>query len=331
MGKSEPGADEDVERAAILKVIAAETDAYLRKDFAEWASYWARDTDAVRMYSLAGRGVFVQRGWDSVRAPMRYLMDRHPEPSPSLGLIDRLNLRLSIGADMAWVYYDQLGAETGDPFEMPHVHHEMKILRKIGGRWLLAAVVVLQQTRNFVDCPMIEVDRDGTVIWMNEKARAQLARDRTLIVSGRRLRARNRANLAALQSAIEAVHARQLERFGNAHTEQMRIPVALTEEEGTGTKVCWVGLNDNRVVVTFDDLRMVARRLHAAAGVFRLSEMQKRLSGLIVEGYDLAAAAEEMGVSVNTARTHLQRIFDKTGERSQSALVRALMSVAPPE
>jgi DNA-binding CsgD family transcriptional regulator len=33
-------------------------------------------------------------------------------------------------------------------------------------------------------------------------------------------------------------------------------------------------------------------------------------------------------VTVNTARTHLHRMFEKTGVRSQPALVGALLSVA---
>jgi DNA-binding CsgD family transcriptional regulator len=37
-----------------------------------------------------------------------------------------------------------------------------------------------------------------------------------------------------------------------------------------------------------------------------------------------------LGITANTARTHLDRIFDKTGVRTQPALVRALLSVAAP-
>jgi DNA-binding CsgD family transcriptional regulator len=51
-----------------------------------------------------------------------------------------------------------------------------------------------------------------------------------------------------------------------------------------------------------------------------------RLARLIVEGHELAAASGLLGVSVNTLRTQLQRMFDKTGQRSRAALVRALLS-----
>jgi DNA-binding CsgD family transcriptional regulator len=37
------------------------------------------------------------------------------------------------------------------------------------------------------------------------------------------------------------------------------------------------------------------------------------------------------GVTLNTARTHLRRLFDKTGVRTQAALVRALLAITPPD
>ena len=43
-----------------------------------------------------------------------------------------------------------------------------------------------------------------------------------------------------------------------------------------------------------------------------------------------AIAAERLSVSVNTARTQLRRIFEKTGVHNQSALVRLMLSIAPP-
>jgi DNA-binding CsgD family transcriptional regulator len=55
-----------------------------------------------------------------------------------------------------------------------------------------------------------------------------------------------------------------------------------------------------------------------------------RLAERIVAGEELPAAARTLGVSVNTVRTQLQRIFDKIGVRSQPALVRVLLSIASP-
>jgi DNA-binding CsgD family transcriptional regulator len=83
-----------------------------------------------------------------------------------------------------------------------------------------------------------------------------------------------------------------------------------------------------------DQRRSTARpldhRITASGIVFGLSPAQQRLARLLIDGHDLAAAAKDLPVSVNTARTQLQRIFDKTGVHTQSALVRVLLSIAPP-
>ncbi|MBP7001863.1 hypothetical protein [Amaricoccus sp.] len=84
------------------------------------------------------------------------------------------------------------------------------------------------------------------------------------------------------------------------------------------------------MLVAFDDAAMLARRLRAAAGVFRLSPAQTRLALGLLEGRDLGAIAAGAGVSVNTLRTQLQRMFDKTGARSRAALVGLLLGTDAP-
>ena len=82
--------------------------------------------------------------------------------------------------------------------------------------------------------------------------------------------------------------------------------------------------------MSFDDAETLARRITGAQEVYGLSPAQVRLARLIVDGHDLASASELLAVSVNTVRTQLQRIFDKTGVRSQAALVRSLLSADVP-
>lgn len=89
-------------------------------------------------------------------------------------------------------------------------------------------------------------------------------------------------------------------------------------------------LEDGRAFVAFDDPGAVAQRVADAQAIFGLSPAQVRLAGLILDGCDLAAASDRLGVSVNTLRTQLQRMFDKTGARNQTALVRALLGVEAP-
>jgi DNA-binding CsgD family transcriptional regulator len=93
---------------------------------------------------------------------------------------------------------------------------------------------------------------------------------------------------------------------------------------------CWVLTEDGKALVSFDDARMVAGKIKTAAEIYGLSPAQARLARLIVDGHDLAGAAGVLGVSINTLRTHLQRMFDRTGARSQAALVGVLLSAEAP-
>jgi len=50
---------------------------------------------------------------------------------------------------------------------------------------------------------------------------------------------------------------------------------------------------------------------------------------LVIEGKSLPEVSNELKISLNTAKTHLRRIFDKTGTRRQGELIRlALQSPA---
>ena len=66
---------------------------------------------------------------------------------------------------------------------------------------------------------------------------------------------------------------------------------------------------------------------HSSANDFGLSEGQLRVARRIAGGDGLKEAAEALGISVNTDRTHLARLYEKTGFNTRTALVRLLLSV----
>lgn len=63
--------------------------------------------------------------------------------------------------------------------------------------------------------------------------------------------------------------------------------------------------------------------------LYELTPAEARLTGLLLRGRTVTEAAEELEVTRNTARTHLKRVFSKTGTGRQAELVRlCLRSVA---
>ncbi len=67
------------------------------------------------------------------------------------------------------------------------------------------------------------------------------------------------------------------------------------------------------------------------AALLDLTPAEARLAHALATGQSLAQAARAMGTMPSTARTHLKRIFAKTGMSRQSDLLSLLASVAPPE
>jgi pimeloyl-ACP methyl ester carboxylesterase/DNA-binding CsgD family transcriptional regulator len=66
---------------------------------------------------------------------------------------------------------------------------------------------------------------------------------------------------------------------------------------------------------------------HAAdlVAVFGLTEAEARVAASIADGKTLAQTARSLNLSRETAKTHLERIFDKTGTRKQTLLAQLLI------
>ena len=319
----------DRDRAAILRVIEEETAAYFNKDYDAWSRCWVHTPRVRRWGWMPANGMTLHEGWDQESAAMWQSMERFPEPNASAPAIRRDRVNMWIGADVAWVTFDQHAPETGDPFDVAGLQHNLRIMEKHEAEWKIACITVLQPFPEKADYPLVRVDEHATVLWTNRHAREQLRNHKGLIVSGGRLRARNRPAQKGLQAAIRWA-ADVVELAERQAAARGALAVNLGDDDAASAQICWVISDSGMVLVSFDDPATMQRRLSAAAIVFGLSPGQLRLAGLIVDGCDLAAAAERLGITVNTARTHLQRMFDKTGVRSQPALVRVLLSAVAP-
>ena len=66
-------------------------------------------------------------------------------------------------------------------------------------------------------------------------------------------------------------------------------------------------------------------REHGLLKDYGLTMAEARIALLIAAGHRLDTVAQQLGVSVSTARTHLQRIFNKTGTQRQVELVRLIL------
>ncbi len=126
---------------AIMAVIRRESEAFWTKDFAGWADCWAHVPYTRTMGYWPAGGISVVEGWEAQRTLIQRMMAEIPAPNPTAAMVRRENINARIVADMAWLTFDQYGADTGDSaFDMPGLSRETRILERHQGRWKLVYV-----------------------------------------------------------------------------------------------------------------------------------------------------------------------------------------------
>jgi DNA-binding CsgD family transcriptional regulator len=63
--------------------------------------------------------------------------------------------------------------------------------------------------------------------------------------------------------------------------------------------------------------------------LYGMTRMEAAVAGLISKGGGVKAAARKLGIAPSTARTHLHRIFDKTGTKGQAELAYLINQITP--
>lgn len=315
--------------AAIIAVLEEETHAYMAKDFDRWAACWLQ-ADRTTSVTSGAQGLLVYQGWDAVAAAFRQEMLDQPAPLVDI-ISEKRDYRITRDGDMAWVTYQTLCSAAGPiQFDDPNIF-ETRVVERAGGQWLISYMSVLSRRSGPEDPARVQVTSGGRIVWAAPEAVAALKTHPHLTVSHGHLRARRRDWDKVLQQAIaDAAAVTPYEHFNalpDASTTPLMIPVILGEDDSGAVQSCTVYPHDGTTYVTFDDGERVTRSIGMARMVFGLSEAQSRLCAAIAAGQNLTTAAENLGISLNTARTHLSRVYDKTGVHSQTALVRILLSV----
>ena len=319
-------ANDDADRAAIATAIRAETLAFQRRDFESWADCFVQDeeTHDVLVSSIAGLSVL--RGWSAVAA--------HMEQSFRKGLVSELvafgqdNMRISVSGDVAWAMFDSW-SRTADGANLRSF--DIRILRRVPAGWKIVLNAFVQREIDGASGNLLGLDAKGRVIWPDPAGGDPLEDHPFLKVTAGRLRGRRADWDRALQAAL-AEAARQHGFFETHKAVQdlggpARYPVILGRTEEGGVAVVHLSIRDCVTYVRVGGDADLERRLAHARRVFGLSEGQMRVARGIASGQSLIDLAECLGIRITTARTHLSRIYEKTGVQTQTALVRLLLSV----
>ena len=96
-----------------------------------------------------------------------------------------------------------------------------------------------------------------------------------------------------------------------------------------GTQVPGAGAPRVAIFIKETDAPLVIDR-GLLADSLRLTRRESEVAALLADGLDLAEVAERLGHGIGTTRSHLKQVFDKTGARSQAALVALVRGFGDP-
>jgi DNA-binding CsgD family transcriptional regulator len=315
------------DRAAIAAVVHLETTCFRDMDFDGWAACHLHSPRSCMVCASPGLGVTVLRGWAAIRDDMVSVLALGRVPC-GMAEFRKDNMQITVDGDTAWVVYDGW-TRADDGSEADSI--ETVILERTGEGWRIVYSAFAHTRMTRFAPARIALDAKGNVVWTTPAAAEALRDHPALTVSRGRLRARRGAWDKMLQAAVAragALHGYfQHHDFLEVTGVPFRTPVVLGEEETGAAVVCSLLVMDGLTYLDIDPAADLGRRLAAARMVFGLSPGQMALAACIASGQSLTDAAETLGVSINTARTHLKRIYDKTGVNAQTALVRLLLSI----
>jgi DNA-binding CsgD family transcriptional regulator len=324
------------ETAAIVRLITDATAALTRRDFDAWANCWVHAPHVRRISGWThGRdnwtqgGIIIQEGWDEIWPPVKlFLADPPYAVYPNGTLCKNWNVR--VGREVAWATFDQYPLDdTGQPApDFFGLLRETRVLEKQAGKWKIAYLSFFHELPLQSEPALVRVDEKAAIKTMSRAAAELIGNSQIFRVRDGRLHATDRETDLQLQAVI-----RETALAGPWTVGAVRVPLLLKAPSGSTDCVCWIASSldmQANALIAIGDAGALRRRLQNAILVYHLSPAQARLAERIIEGRDLVVAAEDLGVTVNTARTQLHRMFEKTGVRSQPALVRVLLSVAEP-
>jgi DNA-binding CsgD family transcriptional regulator len=327
---------ETVDEAAIKEVCFNETWSTHYGDPELWASCWLRRDDCSLLGIFWDTGLFARTGWTEIEAAVRPFAESKAAGTSEVIPFRHSGHRIKVIGDMACVTFLETKWDVSDvDRKHPMQLLNYRVLERQDGCWKIGHLIFIPIRNIAHDRAHILVDGSGRVMRISPAMKVALAGS-GLTISAGRLRAVRPKWDRELQATISRMHGLTgyltlaMDFLAGEFLDRARtreFPVLLGEDERGGQRYCMVMVQDGEVFVALDDPARIARRLQLANVVYGLSDAQMRLAQEIVGGLSLPATAERLGISLNTARTHLSRVFEKTGVSNQAALVRCLLMV----
>jgi DNA-binding CsgD family transcriptional regulator/PAS domain-containing protein len=177
-------------------------------------------------------------------------------------------------------------------------------------------------------------DRDGRIVYMNHAAERQVGTGNVIRIANGRLAPVDRKARLTLGSAID-----QVIGDGDPRTSGITVALAGVDHAGLIATILPLLSGENpsfcrgagmAAIFMQDPIEMPPLAAQAFAELYHLTVSEQRVLLAMAPGLSVKEAAESLGISESTAKTHLKHIYSKTGVSKQTELMRLFMSATPP-
>ena len=194
----------------------------------------------------------------------------------------------------------------------------------------------LESTLNALTCGIYLTDRYSNIIYMNRAAKRQAGTSNAIRVANNHLTPIDPVASLAFAKAIDGATADGAELPtsglaialpGRDNTGLIATVLPLARGEGKSSSGTFSGM---AAVFVQDAILMPPFPGGAFAKLYGLTASELRVLLAMAPGLSVKEAAEMLGISETTAKTHLQHVYFKTRTSKQTELVHLFMSSTPP-
>jgi DNA-binding CsgD family transcriptional regulator len=195
---------------------------------------------------------------------------------------------------------------------------------------------MLEATLDGLTAGVYLLRRDGRVVYMNATAERQVKSSNALRLVSNRLLPTDAEARTLVAKAIDEVATNETDAGPTGHS------LAIPDANGAGYIATLLPLERGRrqsimapfaasvAVFVQDPAQVPVMPGEAFAKLYRLTGGELRVLLALAQGLGAKEAADMLGIGEPTVRTHLQRMFSKTGTSRQAELLQLLQSSAPP-
>jgi DNA-binding CsgD family transcriptional regulator/PAS domain-containing protein len=183
-----------------------------------------------------------------------------------------------------------------------------------------------------IDTPILVCDAAQALVFANQAGEAALGDNGPLTVSRGRVQPRSVARQAGFSEALRRA------AIGGQALGQRGIGIPLAAPQSSthayilplGAQEWWI--SQQPLVAVFLSTRKNRARTEEAmlSTLFDLTSAEAKVIVQIARAQGIPSAAEALGVSINTIKTHLTHIYQKTGCTSQGELVELIWELSLP-